>query len=263
MLVLPLGFLNELHEPPTFFGALRNDVESAIIPTTWNEVGLGLFGETGPFQWRGYLVAGLNSSGFTAEGIAEGRQQGSQSLAENAAFAGRFDYSGVPHALFGVSAFTGDSGQGAQSDGRTIGGRVTLFDIHARFEHRGFQARLLYGHTRIADVEAINARNGLAGAQSVGARQYGFYAETAFDLMALKRQSRWSVTPFFRYERLNTQDRVPAGFERDPRNDRTVWTIGASVAPLPPVVLKADFQFRHDAAGTGTNQVNLAVGYLF
>jgi hypothetical protein len=263
MLVLPLGFLNELHEPPTFFGARRNDVESVIIPTTWHEVGLGLFGEAGPFQWRGYVVAGLDSRGFSAEGIEEGRQQGSQSLAEDAAFAGRFDYTGVPHALVGVSAFTGESGQGAQVDGRTIGGRLTLFDVHARLEHRGFQARLLYANTRIADVDSINAQNGLAGAESVGARQYGFYAETAFDLMTLKRQSRWSVIPFVRYERLNSQDRVPAGFQRDPRNDRTIWTTGVSVAPLPPVVLKADYQFRRDAARAGTNQLNLAVGYLF
>jgi hypothetical protein len=263
MVVLPLGFLNELHEPPTFFGARRNDVESAIIPTTWHEVGLGVFGETGPLQWRGYVVAGLDSRGFSAEGIEEGRQQGSQSLAENAAFAGRFDYSGVPHTLVGVSAFTGDSGQGAQLDGRPIGGRVTLYDVHARFEHRGFQARLLYAHSSIADVASINAQNGLVGTESVGERQHGFYAEAAFDLMTLKRQSRWSVSPFFRYERLNTQDRVPAGFAPDPRNDRTIWTTGVSVAPVPPVVLKADYQFRHDAAQTGTNQLNLAVGYLF
>jgi hypothetical protein len=53
MVIMPLGFINELHEPPIFLGSRRPEVEQRLIPTTWHDVGLGLFGERGPFQWRG------------------------------------------------------------------------------------------------------------------------------------------------------------------------------------------------------------------
>ena len=67
LVLVPLGFLNELHEPPTFFGARRNDVETLILPTTWRELGLGGYGEAGPLAYRLYLVNGLNSEGYTGE----------------------------------------------------------------------------------------------------------------------------------------------------------------------------------------------------
>jgi hypothetical protein len=264
MLVLPLGFLNELHEPPIFHGARRNEVESVVIPTTWHDVGAGAFGESGPFQWRGYLVAGLNSAGFTAQGIKEGRQQGSQSLAESLALAGRVDFTGAPGVLAGASLFTGPSGQGAEALGQRIGGRVTLFDLHVQYEHRGLQLRALYARSSIADVALINSQNRLLGdGESVGERQYGYYAQAAYDLLSGRGKGEWSATPFFRYERLSTQDRVPPGLTQDARNDRTVWTAGIGVKPILNVVLKADYQWRSDKAETGIDQFNLAIGYLF
>jgi uncharacterized small protein (DUF1192 family) len=263
MVLPPLGFINEWHEPPIFLGARRNLVETQIIPTTWHEVGLGAFGETGPFQWRGYAVAGLQSAGFAAEGIREGRQQGSQSVAEDVAFTGRLDYVGVPGLLLGASVFTGNSGQGATIDGRTIDGKVTLYDLHAQYEHRGLQARVLYAHTSVGDAALINARNGLSGDESVGERQYGFYAQVAYDLMTLRPQGQWAVVPFLRYERLDPQHRVPAGYDRDPSLEQTLWTAGVSVKPLTSVVLKADYQWLKNEAKTGVNQLNLAVGYIF
>jgi hypothetical protein len=261
--LLPLGFLNELHEPPIFHGAQRNEVETQIIPTTWPENGVGAFGEAGPFQWRAYVVAGLVSTGFSSEGIGEGKQEGSQSLARDLAFTGRLDYAGAHGLLAGASFFSGKSGQGASFDGRSIGGRVTLFDLHVQYEHRGFQVRALYAQSTVDDVALINAQNGLSADESVGERQYGWYLQAAYDLMTRRPVGQWSVTPFARYERLNPQDRVPAGFSQDPSLDQTAFTAGVDVKPLPNVALKTDFQWFHNAARTGANRFAIAVGYLF
>ena len=264
MVVVPLGFINELHEPPIFLGSRRPAVEQRIIPTTWHEVGLGLFGESSVFHWRGYAIAGLNAAGFTAEGIKEARQQGSQSLANDIGLVGRLDLVRVPGLLLGASVFTGNSGQGAESDGRKIRGRVTLFDVHAQYEYRGLQARALYVRSSIADVPLINAANGFRGEESVGSRQYGFYAEAGYDLLLRRKGAgRWAVIPFLRHERLNPQDRVPAGFEKDPSLDQKIWTAGVSIKPLTGVAFKADYQWLSNKAETGTNQLNLAVGFLF
>jgi len=82
-------------------------------------------------------------------------------------------------------------------------------------------------------------------------------------VMTLRPAGRWSVSPFLRYERLNTQDGVPSGFQEDRANDRRVITVGFGVKPLPNVVMKGDYQWHRNRARTGTGQLNLAVGYLF
>jgi hypothetical protein len=262
-ILVPLGFLNELHEPPVFHGARRNEVERQIVPTTWSDNGAGIFGQSGAFEWRGVVVAGLDSAGFTAEGIREGRQEASESKASDMGVAARLDYTGIPGLLAGAAVFSSKSGQGATIEGRKLDGRVTLLDVHAQYERRGLQVRALFARSSVGDVALINAQNGLFAEQTVGERQYGWYVQAAYDVAAARPLGRWSVTPFLRYERLNPQDRVPEGFDKDPALDQTVWTGGVGVRPLPNVVLKADYQWLSNRARTGTNQLNVAVGYLF
>lgn len=263
MLLVPMGFLNELHEPPIFHGAKRPEVESSIIPSTWRENGAGLYGDAGPFQWRAYVVSGLVSTGLTSSGIRGARQSGARSRSEDFALTGRLDFTGVAGLVLGAAFFSGESGQGATVDGSTLGGRVSLFDVHGQFEHRGLQIRALYSKGSIDDATLVNRANNLTGNKSVGEDQYGWYVQGAFDLMTLRSAGQWSVTPFLRYEKLDSQDGVPAGFLDDPATERSVLTAGLGVKPIPNVVLKADFQQHRNEARTGVNQWNLAVGWLF
>ena len=116
LVLIPVGFVNELHEPPVFHGATRPQVERVIIPTTWRENGVGAFGDIGPFSYRTYVVAGLTSAGFSSSSaLRGGRQKGSKSLAEDLAWTGRLDLTEVPGLLLGASFFAGRSGQGQRN----------------------------------------------------------------------------------------------------------------------------------------------------
>lgn len=262
LLLVPLGFLNELHEPPVFRGARRPLVETVIIPSTWRENGLGLFGEAGPLQWRAYAVAGLSSAGFSAQGLRGGRQEGSLSSANDLGFTGRVDLGGRG-LLAGGSFFTGKSGQGARVGGRELAARVTLLDLHAQYERAGLRLRGLWARSTLADAARVNEQNGLTGGASVGGAQSGWYLEASYDLLTLVARSRWSLTPYLRYERLDTQQRVPAGYDRDPGRAQDVLAGGLELKPLPQVVFKLDYQRLHDGARQGTSQWQLALGYLF
>jgi thiamine biosynthesis lipoprotein ApbE len=264
LLLVPMGFLNELHEPPTFFGARRNDVETLILPTTWRELGFGAYGEAGPLTYRLFLVSGLNSEGYTAEGIREGRQEGSLAKARDFALTGRLDFVGVNGLLAGASFFTGCSGQGrTTASGETVCGRTTVWDLHADFRWRGFSLRALVAGSTISDAAAINELNGFSGDEGIGSRQRGWYAEAGFDVLTLVPRTRFSLIPFVRYEAWNTQAAVPDGFSRDLENDASQWTAGVVFKPIPQVVLKFDGQWRKNSARTGVNQVNVALGYEF
>ena len=264
LVLIPMGLVNELHEPPTFLGALRPEVEQRLIPTTWRELGAGLYGDAGRFSYRLYAVNGLNSEGYSAEGIREGSQEGSEAAAENWAVTGRLDWTPISGALLGASFFSGDSDQGRSTPaGRSFAGRTTLFDVHADWKWRGVWLRGLSVRTTVGDAAAINEANGFKEEESVGSRQWGWYVQGGFDVLSLRSGSRASLTPFVRYERYDTQAEVPAGYSRNPKNDVKVLTIGAVLKAIEPIAIKLDWQQRKNAARTGVNQWNVGLGYLF
>ena len=264
MLLVPVGLTNEWHEPPVFIGSRRPDVEQRIIPTTWRANGAGLFGEVGGFSYRGYLTEGLNARKFTASGgIRDGRQSGSRSKVTKPALSGRLDYRGVPGLLVGISAFTGDSWQDPQPVDTLLTPRVTLFDVHARVQHRGLEARALFATGRLGDAADLSDKLGLAGSSRLGERFFGWYVEAWYDVMPLVSPgTRYGLLPYARYERFDTQEDVPGGSE-SPANQRTTITAGLGLKPHPNVILKLDRQLRRNQANTETSQWNAALGYLF
>jgi len=67
LLLVPVGIINETHEPPTFNGVNRPDFDHDIIPTTWREIGVGAAGTLpggSGLSYRLYLVNGLRADGL-------------------------------------------------------------------------------------------------------------------------------------------------------------------------------------------------------
>jgi uncharacterized small protein (DUF1192 family) len=257
LLLVPVGFLTELHEPPIFHGARRPEVETEIIPSTWRENGVGVYGEFGRVTYRAYVVASLDASGFTSdEWIREGRQEGANSRAEDLALTARVDWNPSPGILLGASDFTGGCGQGDPALGNP---RVTLWDGHAEWNARGVHLRGLYARGTLSDADAVSLARGMV----IGSRAKGWYVEAAYNLLAPSRRSDMELSPFVRYEALDTQEEVAPGFARDPANDRTVKTFGVTFRPLPNVAIKTDVQDFGNRAGTAIDQFNFALGYLF
>src|ERR1043165_6234226 len=250
VVLMPVGFINEQHEPTAYFGAQRPVVERVIIPTTWSEIGAGLFGDVGRVSYRTYLTTGMDSSRFEAEeGLHEGKQAGAEAKAEDFAFVARADWHPIEGTLLGGAFYTGNSGQG-----RGFGGRVNLAEVHAESKFRAVSLRALAARASIGDAAAINAANGFAGDESVGRTLGGWYVEGGYDLGT----GNVAFIPYARYERFDTQRSGPLGFERNPANDARIVTLGVAVKPIPQTVIKADWQQRKNK-----NQFNLGLGYIF
>ncbi len=266
MLLTPVGIINELHEPPTYFGALRPETESQIIPSTWRANGAGILGATGGgLGYKLYVIESLNASKFSSSGIRSGRQFGARAIAEDFALTGRVDYAGIPGVNFGASFFSGNTGQNlVDAAGGDLNARVNLVSVHALFSYRGLEARALYARSTLGDADSLNSFLKLTGNKSVGETQDGFYITAGYNVLALiKPNSQAAVYPFVQYEKLNTQKEVPAGFSLDLSRARTNITYGLSYKPHPNVAFKADYLNRKNEANTGVNQFNLAVNYLF
>ncbi|HEX4952735.1 MAG TPA: hypothetical protein VF017_05000 [Thermoanaerobaculia bacterium] len=264
MVLLPVGFVNELHEPTVYLGAKRPDVERVILPTTWRENGLGLFGDVGDFSYRAYLVNGMDASGFTASGIRGGRQKGALAKAEDLALVARLDWHGVPGLTVGASAYRGDSGQGlTTAAGAGIDATTTILEGHAEWRYRGLELRGLWVKAEIDDVAALNARLGLSGANSVGEELSGTYLQAGWDVLSVFGSGQAALIPYARWETFDTQSAVPAGFLRGAARDVESLTVGVAWKPIDRIVFKADYQDYDNGAGTGVDQVNVALGYTF
>ncbi len=268
LVLVPMGILNALHEPPTFHGVERTSVDRIIVPTTWREAGAGIFGEPiDGLKYQLLVVNGLDASGFTASGgIRGGRGGAVQTAFNDVAVVGRIEYSPALGIDLGVTGYGGGAGQDQPGISHVA---VTIGEVDARLAWNGIGARAQYARGRIDDVESLNAYLAAnnPGAGELGGAMEGFYAEASYDVLTLLRASRpsltWEVHPFARYERTNTQLDMPDGSAADASQNRSIVTAGVSVKPNPRVVLKADYQWTDAEAGNPPNLWNLGIGYMF
>ncbi|MEW6322813.1 MAG: hypothetical protein AB1635_17215 [Acidobacteriota bacterium] len=259
LVLVPLGLVNEFHEPTVFVGARRPETEQRIIPSTWRENGVGVLGSRGRVSYRAFLVNGLKGSGFTAAGLRGGRQKGAQALAADWAAAGRLDVDVSPGVFAGVGLYRGGSGQDQVGSASVP---TTIVEVHGQAQVRGVDVRGLFARATLDDVAALNRALGLTGARSVGDALQGGYLQLGYNLLS-QVSAATALTPYYRLERINTQSSVPSGFLADPAQNQTLHTFGVEVKPIPQIVLKADYQKVSNRAGTGRNQFNINLGYVF
>ena len=244
LFLVPVGILNETHEPTTFYGVERNDVESIIIPSTWWEAGGALNGyyENG-ISWDLALTSGLAipTEGDNAFRVRSGRQKVAEAIANDWAYTGRLNYTGVPGLeLAGTLNYQSDASQ-ESGDGLDAG---LLFETHAIWQTGPFQLRALYAGWNF-DGDAVKA----AGAD----RQTGWYIEPSI--------RPWQEVGFYaRYEDLDGA-RLRDQFRQ--------WEIGANYWPHENVVLKIDYRDRTvdtvdtDAKSVDFTAFDLGIGYEF
>ena len=271
LLLTPFGIVNEIHEPTTFYGVGRPEVERRIIPSTWRESGAGAHGTfdlggAGELSYRAYAMSSADARGFKASDNRSLRIKGNRARFDDIAFVGRLEYDPIPGIKIGGSMFYGNTGQDEEVNGQTIDGLFQMYEVDAQFQYAGLDLRALSVWTSLDDAALINQLNELEGNASVGEEQSGWYVLGAYNIFsALNSGSKYMeyLAPFFRYEKFDTQEKVPAGYERNPANERTQYTIGVNYKPIPNVVIKAEYQNLDNEASEAKNQFNFGLGYVF
>ncbi len=262
LLLTPLGLVNELHEPLVFVDTKRSLTESRIIPTTWRENGVGLFGTSEQIAWRVYVMNFFNGAGFAAAELRNGRQKGTRALAESLAVAARVDYVEFHGLMVGASTYFGGTGQGRELNGERVDGNLLIWDLHADYKARGFDVRAVVAGASLNDPVELNQLNGLTGGAGVGDGMLGWYVEGGFDVLS-RLDTAHQLLPFARYEKIDMQASMVPGVTAGGANNMTVVSLGAAWKPTPQVVAKVARQLNSNGADTGTNQWNLHLGWLF
>lgn len=249
LFLMPVGILNETHEPPTFYGVERNPVETFIVPSTWWEGGAALTGEIGAgVTYDVALTSGLKTvvSGPDAYNLRESRQNVANASADSLGYIGRVRWAGVPGLELATSLYY--QGDITQSAAGTASVKATLAEGHAVFSKAGFTVKALYASWHLTGGDAANGP--AMGAAPGSDRQYGWYLEPSY-----KITSAWGV--FARYNEWDNQAGSANGADTKKRQSN----IGVNYWPHPQVVVKFDMQNQQGAIDN--DGFNLGLGYMF
>jgi hypothetical protein len=264
MLLVPMGIINERHEPPVFYGVERPLVDTVIIPTTWFDIGAGVHGEVGRgWRYRVYVMAPLNAAEFNAgEGVREGQQHGSEANVGRVAFTGRVEYVGRRGLDVGAGFWSGRSGFEFRP---RFDVPVTVVEADVRYTRDRLELRGQFAQVSIDNAALVNdamtLRTGVN--PNIARTLRGTYGEVAYRVISGARMG--DVGLFTRYENVDTQRQMPDGYLPLKAFDRDQWVIGATYWPDPDVAVKLDYIVARNKSEVvpAPNSFNVGLGWWF
>jgi len=284
VMLAPIGFLNEFHEPPLFWTTERPLVQQRLIPTTWSMAGAGLLGTpVDGLNYRVYFVGSLQSiednngsggsgngfggdaSSFGANGIRGGRHQINQAIAEDFAVTGRLEFTKLlPGLQVGVSTYLGDTSQGKIDEG----GFLALVEADVQYRKDWFEMNATIVNTSISDTEELNAfcqNPSHACDGKIAENQFGFNIQGGIHIpQLLGKKTTQDLVAHYMFEKVRTQDSNDGTYTIDrSRNRNAVHNFGLAYFPIPKVSIKADALFVHTEDNQTTQTFQMAVGYLY
>ncbi len=265
LMLVPMGIINEYHEPTTFYGVERPSTDTYIVPSTWREMGIGISGrlDAASLKYQAYLFNGFISyeNGFGTlrgiDGLRKGRQKGITAVVNTPNFSTKLDYYGVRGLRVGIAGYFGET----QTDDTTLENttvHVTMLGTDARYRIHNLELRGQYIYTKLSNTANYN----LLMITDLGSEMYGFYTEVAYNINLRNNEK---ITPFLRFEKYNTHAKTEGTLVKNKRYDRSEYTFGLNYKVAEGATFKIDYQIA-DNAETGSNvknQFNAGIGVWF
>lgn len=256
MLVVPVGGTNAHHMPTEYFGVYRPEGENTIMPCTWHEVGISIWGKAGDWRYEAMFLPGLDSDRFGNSGwIHDGAGSPYEfKIANNYAGAFRVDNTSVPGLRLSLSGYIGDSFHNSlyptdNSSNKGIHGTVAIGSFDFAYSNRAFEARghFDYGHLsdskRISEFNKHMPKTSVSKHQKVGEAAIAAGIEAGYDLLSLSARYRGTskrLYLFGRYDYYDSQYRM----ERDTKEEwcgRQRVAVGLNYYPLKQIVIKGEY----------------------
>jgi len=263
--LVPMGYVNLYHEPTLFNTVIRPDVERQLIPSTWHELGLSLYGRTDTFEYQvgAFTALDMNNAALTTplsdkDWIRKARVGNeSDKGMDNMAVVARLDYNGINGLQVGVSGYTGKAGN-AKVAGKSQEGQMTMFDLHAAFQYEGFKARALYTQSHLSHADSYRT--------DMPESARGGYLNLEYNILPFFASSSQRIPLFFQYENYNLAAAMADGKSF---GNTESYTYGLNYFPHDQVVLKAEYMLRHNENSVDTTKYanegiySLGLGFIF
>lgn len=282
LMLIPMGIINEYHEPTTFNGVERPLIDKYIAPTTWREIGIGAQGNIIPasIKYQLYVVNGFSSYNGAPtmrgkDGLRKGRQKGAESFMSSPNLTGKVEYYGIRGLNIGLSGYFGntqstlydgisndDNNAIASADSSIVG--VSMFGADARYTTKGFTFRGQLYMTNLSNTANYNMFTADDGTPNdLGSSMFGYYAEIGYNVLRPVASVKSELIPFVRIEQYNTQNSIEDQ-QANPAYNNRVITTGLTWKITPGSVVKADMQFiKSEADNKYSPTFNAGFGVMF
>jgi hypothetical protein len=269
LMLVPMGIINEYHEPPIFYGVERPLIDHDLVPTTWRELGIGVTGKFDnlSLRYQAYIFNGMISykdgSGTIrgSDGLRKGRQKGAESIVNSPNLSMKFDYYGILGLKLGLAGYFGKTQSDDTSiEGSTVG--ISMIGLDARYQYQNLELRGQYIFTSLSDTDAYNTLTG----KDLGSQMNGYFAEIAYNIMPfIHKDTPKRLVVFSRYEQYNTQSETAGNLVANKAYDRNNITLGVDFNIATGVALKMDYQWFDNAIPNNDlkNQFNAGIGVMF
>ena len=280
LLLIPMGIINEYHEPTIRNGVERPNVDKYIIPTTWREIGLGISGNFNDISlaYQLYMVNGFLGYDGTgrfrgSDGYRKGRQKGAESIISSPNLSAKIDYYGIPGLKMGLAGYFGKSETTAFNDlaptdtymmqtADSTVVNIAMFSLDARYRYKNFTARGQFVYSTNGNTGAYNAYTN----QDLGEALLGYYVEGAYDFWPMiAGNSNHQLTAFARFEKYNTQAKMVDQSLLNEAYNRSDLVTGLGFWISPGTVVKADYQIiiNQSPNSIAVNMFNMGIGVWF
>ncbi len=276
LLLIPMGIVNEYHEPTTFNGVERPVIDKVIVPTTWREIGLGITGRSDRLltKYQVYIVDGLksydNGEGLLGgkNGIRSGRQKGAEAMISSPNLSVKLDHYGLKNTKIGLAGYFGktqsslynnlrrdDDLKKSQADSSVVSMSMVGLDI--QYAKSKFRARGQLNYAHYGNTEEYNRFTG----QDLGNQALGYYAEVSYNVLSDKASTE--LYPFVRYQHYNLHQGVAGDITKNPNYNVNDITTGLTYNLGSGVSLKMDYQFIRNELKEKSDQFNMGVHVWF
>ncbi len=283
LLLIPMGIINEYHEPTTFNGVERPLIDQKISPSTWREIGFGFAGTILPakMKYQVYMVNGFNGYDGTGrlngkDGLRGGRQKGAESHISSPDLTSRIEYFGFGGMNIGLSGYFGNTQSTlydgidktdilalSVADSSVVG--ISMLGIDTRYNTNGLQLKMQLYYLSLSNTDHYNAFTAIDGINNnLGSSMAGYYVEAGYNIFRPIAMLKTELITFLRYEGYDTHYTVSGELVKNNSFNNTIITTGLSLKLTSGAVLKADMQFLKNRGETEySKEFNAGIAVMF
>lgn len=280
-LIIPVGEINQHHLPNEFFSVYRSEGEAKLLPNTWHQVGLSLWGSLPQWRYEAIFTSGLDAERFGHDCFVHygATSPYEYKLANVYAGAARIDNYSVKGLRLSLSGYYGSTFRnterkaGASYD--DCHGALAIGSFGFELNRWNLIVRGNATYANLSDAERITAfcnaypkhtqQDGSPSKHSpIGSSAYSFGGEAGYDVFsifdALRQKQKLYV--FGRYEDYNTyatgNKKVAYTYDHVKR-----MSFGINYKPIPQIIVKAEWAKRYlDSAYNDEPSISLGVMFV-
>lgn len=280
-IVVPFGLVNAHHEPLNFFTVYRPEGENTILPSTWHQTGVSVFGRIKDWRYEAQFIAGLDAFHFSR---ANWIQKGSHSPfefepANKYSVMARIDNYSVPGLRLGVSGYYGQAMHNSvphdmeYGSSKQIKGSVYLGSFDFTYNAHNWIARGNIDYGYVTDANRITqftypntAQSGVTPYERGNGKYFGSHAiatmvEVGYDIFSQipkLRQDNKKLYVFGHYEYYDSYVNAPS----KKWTNRNIFAAGVNYYPIPQIAIKAEYNYRKLKSGYNDEPaVNIGIAY--